>query len=129
MCVRPCRRRTAVLFAKMRNPCDALPMANFSRSRSNLRAPRVSVTKPASFSIRISAVLQAVSTTGGRAQMAGAVPPGTLAELAVDTSRGRVCGLVEFLEAQTKGNQGFRFVAFSDDDFERLRSTMLAGSS
>jgi len=61
--------------------------------------------------------------------MAGPVPPGTLAEMVVDTSRGRVCGLVEFLETQTKGNQGFRFVAFSDDDFERLRSTMLAGSS
>jgi len=104
-------------------------MATFSHSRTKPRAPRVSVTKPASFSIRISAVLQAVSATGGRAELAGPVPPGTLAELAVDTSRGRVCGLVEFLETQTKGNQAFRFVAFSDDDFERLSSEMLARSS
>jgi hypothetical protein len=87
--------------------------------------------KPASFSLsgkRISAVLQTVSTTGGLARMTGPVPPGTLAELVVATSRGQVSGLVEFLPP-TKGNptQAFRFVAFSDDDYERLSST-IAGS-
>jgi len=60
--------------------------------------------------------------------MAGPVPSGTLAELAVSTSLGRVCGLVEFLPA-TKGNptQAFRFIAFSDDDYERLSTTIVAG--
>jgi len=61
--------------------------------------------------------------------MAGPLPPGTLAELAVSTSLGRVCGLVEILPA-TKGNsmQAFRFIAFSDDDYERLSSTIVAAS-
>jgi len=58
------------------------------------------------------------------------LPPGTLGELAVATSLGQVCGLVEFLPL-TKGNpsQAFRFIAFSDDDYERLSSTILAGCS
>jgi len=73
------------------------------------------------------AVLQAVSTTGGLAQMSGPLPPGTLAEFAVDTNLGRVCGLVEFLEARTRESptQAFRFLAFSDDDYERLSSIIL----
>jgi len=88
--------------------------------------------KPASFSVsgkRISAVLHAVSTTGGLVRMAGALPPGTLAELAVFTSLGQVRGLVEFFPP-TKGNptQAFRFIAFSDEDYERLSSSILAGS-
>jgi hypothetical protein len=85
---------------------------------------------PVSFSLsgkQIPAVLQAVSTTGGLVQMAGPIPPGSLAELVVDTNLGRVCGLVEFLGARTRGSatQAFRFVAFSDDDYERLSSTIL----
>ena len=77
---------------------------------------------------RISAVLRTVSTTGGLAEMDRPVPPGTFAELAVSTGLGQVCGLVEFLEAQGKGSQAFRFIAFSDDDFERLNNTVLMGS-
>jgi len=57
------------------------------------------------------------------------VPAGTFAELAVDTNLGQVCGLVEFLASQTKGNQAFRFIAFSDDDYARLSNTMLMGHS
>ena len=114
----------------MYDPCDALRMANFPHPHPNSRAPRVHVAKPASFSLsgkRIPAVLQAISTTGGLAQMAGPLPRGSLAELVVETNLGRVCGLVEFLEARTKGNpaQAFRFIAFSDDDYERLSSTIL----
>ena len=62
--------------------------------------------------------------------MAGPLPSGTLAELVVATTLGRVCGLVEFLP-QMKGNpmQAFRFIAFSDDDYARLSSTILAGCS
>jgi len=125
--------QTQVLFAGICNPCDALRMANFPYSRSHQRAPRVSLMKPASFSLsgkRISAVLHAVSTTGGLARMDRPLPPGTLGELAVATSLGQVCGLVEFLPL-TKGNptQAFRFIAFSDDDYERLSSTILAGCS
>jgi len=105
-------------------------MAHFPQPHSNLRATRVHVTMPVSFSLsgkRMPAVLQAVSTTGGRVQMARPLPLGTLAELVVDTNLGRVCGLVEFLEARTKENptQAFRFVAFSDDDYERLSGTIL----
>jgi len=59
--------------------------------------------------------------------MTGSLPPGTFAELAVDTNLGRVCGLVEFLEARTRESpaQAFRFVAFSDDDYELLSTTIL----
>ena len=57
--------------------------------------------------------------------MAGPLPSGTLAEVSIATNLGKIFGLVEFLP-QTKGNpaQAFRFIAFSDDDYERL-STML----
>ena len=105
-------------------------MATFPNPHSHKRAPRVIITRSASFSLsgkRISAVLLVASTTGGLARMATLCPP-ALAELAVPTSSGEVCGLVEFLPP-TKGNpkQAFRFVAFSDEDYERWNSTVLAG--
>ena len=105
-------------------------MAHFPHPCSNSRAPRVNVTTPVSFSLsgkRKSAVLKVVSTTGGLAQMPGFLPTGTFVELAMDTGRGRVCGLVEFLEARTKTSptQAFRFVAFSDADYALLSSTLL----
>ncbi len=109
--------------------CHALRMAHFPQSHASQRAPRVRVTKSASFSIsskRIPAVLQSLSTTGGLARIASSLPPGTLAELVVDTNVGRVSGLVEFL-GTPKGDspsQAFRFIAFSDEDYERLSSTI-----
>jgi len=106
-------------------------MATFPHTRSHKRAPRVSITKPASFLLsgkQISAVLLVASTTGGLASTAVPCPPGAFGELSVATSLGKVSGLVEFLPATKHSpKRAFRFIAFSDDDYERWKNTILAG--
>src|SRR5579859_7302955 len=91
-------------------------MAYFPQLQSKTRSPRVRV--PNSESIRFNlggrqvlAVLQKISLTGGLAEF--------------NTSAGQVSGLVEFLPSPDgTETYPFRFIALSDQDHERLSSTI-----
>jgi hypothetical protein len=101
-----------------------------TESQTKTRSPRVRV--PNNESIRfnlgghqVSAVLQKISLTGGLAQFTGSIGSATIAEAKVNTLSGPVSGLVEFLPAQVGScTYPFRFIALSDQDYERLSSTL-----
>src|SRR5262249_21452457 len=104
-------------------------MAHFPQAHKGVRAPRVRVPEdePVHFTIdgvRVKAMLQKISTTGGLAQFANRLGAGTLAEIAIPTKAGRVQGLVEMLPpaSAAASNQAFRFIALSDEDHQRLAS-------
>src|SRR5262245_58442147 len=93
-------------------------MAHFPQAHKGVRAPRVRVPQdePVHFTVegvRVTALLQKISTTGGLAQFTNRLGAGTLAEIAIPTKAGRVQGLVEILPPVSEGatNQAFRFVA------------------
>ncbi len=105
-------------------------MPYFPQSQRKTRSPRVRV--PNSESIRfnlgghqVSAVLQKISMTGGLAEFTNSIGSATIAEARLNTISGQVSGLVEFLPS-TNGNATypFRFIALSDQDHERLSSTI-----
>ncbi|HEU4417002.1 MAG TPA: hypothetical protein VFT65_19600 [Candidatus Angelobacter sp.] len=109
---------------------DDISMPHFPQTQSKTRSPRVRV--PNSESIRfnlggqqVSAVLTKISLTGGLAEFAGTIGSATIAEARLNTISGQVSGLVEFLPA-TNGTATypFRFIALSDQDYERLNSTI-----
>jgi len=99
-------------------------------TQTKIRSPRVRV--PNNESIRfnlggrqVSAVLQKISLTGGLAQFTSSIGSATIAEAKVNTLSGPVSGLVEFLPAQVGScTYPFRFIALSDQDYERLNSTL-----
>jgi hypothetical protein len=109
---------------------DDLFMPHFPQTQTKTRSPRVRV--PNNESIRfnlgghqVSAVLQKISLTGGLAQFTGSIGSATIAEAKVNTLSGPVSGLVEFLPAQVGScTYPFRFIALSDQDYERLNSTL-----
>ena len=111
---------------------DHLFMPHFPQmeSQTKTRSPRVRV--PNNESIRfnlgghqVSAVLQKISLTGGLAQFTGSIGSATIAEAKVNTLSGPVSGLVEFLPAPVGScTYPFRFIALSDQDYERLNSTL-----
>lgn len=76
---------------------------------------------------QIPAVLLALSTTGGLAQLPNTVHSGDLAELQIRSKSGPITALVELLSPM-KGSSGtlrpFRFVALADEDQERLASAI-----
>jgi hypothetical protein len=103
-------------------------MAHFPHPHPSRRAPRVRIREgqAITFSMgnkRVPAKLDTLSVTGGSARLPGLVLPGTIAEIFVNSSQGTVSGIVEFLRGQGS-QQAFRFLAFGDDDYERL-STMV----
>jgi len=70
-------------------------------------------------------LLQKISLTGGLAEFTGSIGSATIAEAKVNTLSGPVSGLVEFLPAQVGScTYPFRFIALSDQDYERLNSTL-----
>jgi hypothetical protein len=104
-------------------------MAHFPQSLKGVRAPRVRVPQDELVhftveGVRVQAVLQKISTTGGLARFNSKVGGGTLAEIAIPTKAGRVQGLVEMFPpvSEAAGNQAFRFIALSDEDHQRLAS-------
>ncbi|HZU33748.1 MAG TPA: hypothetical protein VFB79_21720 [Candidatus Angelobacter sp.] len=104
-------------------------MPHFPQLQSKTRSPRVRV--PNSESIRfnlggrqVSAVLQRISLTGGLAEFSSSIGSATIAEAKMNTLAGPVSGLVEFLPAQGGSTYPFRFIALSDQDYERLNSTL-----
>ncbi|HXA84330.1 MAG TPA: hypothetical protein VE604_02730 [Candidatus Polarisedimenticolia bacterium] len=105
-------------------------MPHFPQTPTKTRSPRVRV--PNNESIRfnlggqqVSAVLQKISLTGGLAEFTGSIGSATIAEAKVNTLSGPVSGLVEFLPAQVGScTYPFRFIALSDQDYERLNSTL-----
>jgi hypothetical protein len=109
---------------------DDLPMPHFPQTQAKTRSPRVRV--PNNESIRfnlgghqISAVLQKISLTGGLAEFPKSIGSATIAEAKVNTLSGPVSGLVEFLPAQVGSSiYPFRFIALSDQDYERLNATL-----
>jgi hypothetical protein len=109
---------------------DHLFMPHFPQTATKTRSPRVRV--PNNESIRfnlgghqVSAVLQKISLTGGLAEFTSSIGSATIAEAKVNTLSGPVSGLVEFLPAQVGScTYPFRFIALSDQDYERLNSTL-----
>ena len=107
-------------------------MAHFPTPHSKTRATRVSLPSDGTVTFNlgrglVSATLRSLSMTGGLAEFRsniGAVP---LAEMALETSSGRVKGLVEFLNPPQKERPSFRpfrFIAIDEDDYRRLRSAV-----
>jgi hypothetical protein len=70
---------------------------------------------------RVAAKLDTISLTGGLARVPGTVAAGTIAEIFMNSSQGRVSAIVEFLRGQGS-HQAFRFLAFGDEDYERLNT-------
>ncbi len=111
-------------------------MAHFPHPHPSRRAPRVRIREgqAITFSMgnkRVPARLDTISITGGLARITAAVLPGTIAEIFMNCSQGRVSGIVEFLRGQGS-QQAFRFLAFGDEDYERLNTmvrTRLANSA
>jgi hypothetical protein len=105
-------------------------MPYFPQVQSKTRSPRVRV--PNNESIRfnlggrqVSAVLQKISLTGGLAEFATSIGSATIAEAKLNTISGQVSGLVEFLPSPDGSDTyPFRFIALSDQDHERLSSTI-----
>src|SRR5690242_4315444 len=105
-------------------------MPHFPQLQAKTRSPRVRV--PNNESIRfnlgghqISAVLQKISLTGGLAEFPRSIGSATIAEAKLNTIAGQVSGLVEFLpSAAGTAVYPFRFIALSDQDYERLNSTI-----
>jgi hypothetical protein len=105
-------------------------MPHFPQTQAKTRSPRVRV--PNSESIRfnlgghqVSAVLRKISLTGGLAEFPKSIGSVTIAEAKVNTLSGPVSGLVEFLPAQSGSSiYPFRFIALSDQDYDRLNATL-----
>lgn len=110
-------------------------MAHFPKAHANHRSPRTQIPHPEPTRFRIgdhlvTGNLQRISLTGGSALFNRNIHSGTLAEIAIATKFGPVCGLVEFLAGRratlTAQEHGFRFVALSDDDYQRLGRVLQA---
>jgi hypothetical protein len=107
-------------------------MPHFPQVQAKTRSPRVRV--PNNESIRfnlggrqVSAVLQKISLTGGLAEFSSSIGSATIAEAKLNTISGQVSGLVEFLPSSDgTDTYPFRFIALSDQDYERLSSTIKA---
>jgi hypothetical protein len=105
-------------------------MPHFPQAQSKNRSPRVRV--PNSESIRfnlggrqVSAILQKISMTGGLAEFPSTIGSATIAEMKLNTISGQVSGLVEFLPSPDgSATYPFRFIALSDEAYERLNSTI-----
>jgi hypothetical protein len=96
-------------------------MPHFPQTQTKTRSPRVRV--PNNESIRFN--LGGHQVTGGLAQFTSSIGSATIAEAKVNTLSGPVSGLVEFLPAQVGScTYPFRFIALSDQDYERLNSTL-----
>jgi hypothetical protein len=109
---------------------DDVFMPHFPQTLTKTRSPRVRVPNKESIRFnlggqQVSAVLQKISLTGGLAEFTGSIGTATIAEAKVNTLSGPVSGLVEFLPAQVGScTYPFRFIALSDQDYERLNSTL-----
>lgn len=108
-------------------------MAHFPRVHRSVRAPRTTFPKPEPANFRVDnqlvkGLLRRLSLTGGCAVLTKNVKTGTLAEIAIPTPFGVVSGLIEFLanNAAIKPSPefGFRFVAFNEQDHERLSKAL-----
>jgi len=105
-------------------------MPHFPQVQSKTRSPRVRV--PNNESIRfnlggrqVSAILQKISLTGGLAEFSTSIGSATIAEAKLNTISGQVSGLVEFLPSPDGSDTyPFRFIALSDQDYDRLSSTI-----
>lgn len=97
-----------------------------------MRAPRTSFTKPEPADFRVEnqllkGGLRRLSMTGGCAVLQKNICGGTFGEIAISTRLGPVCGLVEFLgrgKSTHAAEVAFRFIAFNDDDHERLSQAL-----
>jgi len=120
----------SVIFQPRGKETMIVSMPHFPQTQAKTRSPRVRV--PNNESIRfnlgghqVSAVLQKISLTGGLAEFPGSIGSATIAEAKVNTLSGPVSGLVEFLPAQVgSSTYPFRFIALSDQDYERLNATL-----
>lgn len=108
-------------------------MAYFPKASTSIRSPRTSFVKPEPAQFRVedrlfNGRLQRLSLTGGYAVLEGTLRGGTLAEIAINTPLGPVCGLIEFFDRKAKGTKtselAFRFVGLNDTDYERLGAAL-----
>ena len=103
-------------------------MAHFPKLHSSIRSPRTSFRRPEPANFRVENQLQKgsllrLSMTGGCALLNKKVRRGTLGEIEISTSLGKIRGLIEFLDERGKGAHselGFRFIGLEDTDHERL---------
>jgi hypothetical protein len=99
------------------------------KPRHSTRAPRIRVpnSERALFtvdSVPFVGVLQRLSLTGGSAVLSkGPIPHGTMGDIALSTTYGKVSAQIEFLQTGADGvplAQAFRFLAMEDTSAERL---------
>jgi len=105
-------------------------MPHFPQAQTKTRSPRVRVPNHESIRFnlggrQVSAVLQKISLTGGLAEFSSSIGSATIAEAKMNTISGQVSGLVEFLPSPDGSDTyPFRFIALSDQDYDRLSSTI-----
>jgi hypothetical protein len=108
-------------------------MAHFPKVHRSIRAPRTHFKSPQPADFRIEHQLlkggvQRLSTTGGCAVFSKQIKGGTIAEIAIPTPLGPICGIVEFVLDRKRSAEspeyGFRFLAFNDSDYERLMNAL-----
>ncbi len=101
-------------------------MPYFPQPHSSQRARRMQVSDVTPLTIvfsegmQISGHLQAVSTTGGSAQLESLLPPSTLVHLTFRTAVGPISAVAEMLQALDSGRQAFRFIGLDEGDRARL---------
>ena len=128
-CTDPLNSTSSVIFKDRFVRITVCPMAYFPKATCSIRSPRTafSTPEPAQFRVEdrmLKGRLQRLSLTGGYAVLDAAIRGGTLAEIAISTPLGPVCGLIEFFERDSKrikrSELAFRFVGLNDVDYERL---------
>jgi hypothetical protein len=107
-------------------------MPHFPQSLTKKRSPRVRVPNDETIRFNmegrlVPAVLRKLSMTGGLAEFPGSLGHASIAEAQLTTACGPVRGLVEFLRSQSNDSRTypFRFIALSDNDYQRLQTTLL----
>ena len=108
-------------------------MAHFPQPHPSQRAARKRASDDLSVRIvlehgkRVEGKLQTISSTGGCVRLRAPVQRHAPAELSIGTKFGEVRAIAEMLTARRVNGQhaqGFRFVALSENDYNRLKRTL-----
>jgi len=102
-------------------------MPQFPQPQATKRANRISLgdPEPVEFKVgeqKIQGSLHKLSVTGGLVQTQPQLPAESVAEMMLRTKIGPVRGLVQFFATtpRAQAEQGFRFLALDDGDYDRL---------
>ncbi len=105
-------------------------MPYFPQPHSSQRARRFRVSEVTPLAVvfsdgmQISGRLEAVSATGGSAQLESLLPPSTLVHLTFRTPVGPISTVAEMLQPLDSMRQAFRFIGLDEGDRARLLQFM-----